>query len=186
MTNMSKPSKFLVRPSLESDEQGIRKVQVTTWKHAYRGMIPDRILDEMTVTSPPRRPQPPDTPLLSSRRIFVAVENDSSVLGFAVGGMARDIEWNYESELWAIYVLPSEQGRGIGHQLFQTLATDLARDYKSMIIWVLEANHPSHKFYERMGGTRLELTKTFKWKDEPIATEVAYGWKEIRRINGRT
>jgi GNAT superfamily N-acetyltransferase len=165
-----------IRPSVDGDNAGIRKVQVTTWKSAYRGMIPDRILDQMSIDNPPRRSKTPDTLITNSRRAFVALDDAKEILGFAVGGLPRSTDWNYESELWAIYVLPSEQGRGIGKKLFNALASELSKDYKNLIIWVLEANLSSHKFYESMGGKRLPLQKPFKWEDESIATEVAYGW----------
>lgn len=173
------PSKFIVRSATERDDSGIRNVQVTTWKQAYRNMIPDRILDSMTVDSPPRRAKAPDPKIASSRRAVVAVDRSDRVIGFAVGGVARSEEWKYQGEIWAIYVLPTEQGHGVGNQLFSELKKQLAGEYKNLIIWVLEANHFSHKFYERMGGKKLDLRKTFQWEDQPIATEIAYGWELV-------
>ncbi len=167
---------FIIREATERDNPGIRNVQVHTWKHAYRNIIPDRILDKMTADNPPNRSKAPDSSVANSRRAVVAVDKSNQVLGFAVGGVARSTEWNYEGELWAIYVLPGEQGKGIGSRIFDELKRKLANEYKNFIIWVLEANTSGHKFYERMGGKRLDLKKTFKWDDEPIATEIAYGW----------
>lgn len=170
---------FSIRPATEQDNAGIRYVQVNTWKHAYRGMIPDRILDQMNIDKPLRRAKTPNPKIDNSRRAFVATDKSDQVIGFAVGGMARSEEWNYQGELWAIYVLPSEQGKGIGNQLFEALKQQLADEYKNLIIWVLEANHASHKFYERMGGKKLDLKKTFVWEGEPVAKEIAYGWDII-------
>lgn len=175
----SKSNMFLVRAATEQDNPGIRYVQVNTWKHAYRGMIPDRILDQMTVDNPPRRSKAPDPRIAKSRSAVVAVDKSDRVVGFAVGGAARSNDWNHEGELWAIYVLPDEQGKGLGRRLFNELKQKLASEYRNLIIWVLEENHSSHKFYENMGGNRLELTKTFSWEEEPIATEIAYGWDNL-------
>lgn len=165
-----------IRPSISEDEIGIRNVQVITWKSTYRGIIPDDILDQMTVDNFSRRPKIVDPMLMKSRRSFVAVNQSKQIVGFAVGGAARSPDWHYESELWAIYVLPSEQGKGIGKKLFSAFWSAIEGDYQNLIIWALEKNNASHQFYENRKGQRLQLKKFFKWENEAIATEVSYGW----------
>ncbi|MEK6706627.1 MAG: GNAT family N-acetyltransferase [Bdellovibrionota bacterium] len=176
------PFEFRIRPSIPDDNTGIRKVQVETWKNTYRGMIPDYVLDQMTVENPPRRTKSPNTALTESRRSFVAIDAQNEIIGFAVGGVPRSSEGNYESELWAIYVLKEHQGKRIGKSLFKALTQELARSYKNMILWVLEANHSSHQFYESVGGKRLSLRKPFNWEDVPVAMEIAYAWDAISPV----
>lgn len=170
---------YRVRPSVVADDPGIRKVQVETWKSTYRGMMPDHVLDQLTVENPPKQSKAPDPVLIESRRAFVAETENGEIVGFAVGGLPRTKDGDYESELWAIYVLPALQGKGIGTKLFRALTAELACRYKNMVIWVLEENHSSHRFYERLGGKRLPLKKPFMWENEPVATEIAYAWDAI-------
>ena len=49
MRSMTAVKEAVVRPAELSDAAAISRVQVETWKHAYRGLIPQHILDEMSV-----------------------------------------------------------------------------------------------------------------------------------------
>jgi RimJ/RimL family protein N-acetyltransferase len=48
-----------------------------------------------------------------------------------------------------------------------------------MIIWVLRDNHPSRRFYERMGGRHLADRDTEREIEGVMVTESAYGWEDI-------
>ena len=62
----------------------------------------------------------------------------------------RDLD--YESEMYAIYVLPDHQRKNIGNALFETAVRWLiTNDYKSMLLWVISEN-PARSFYELFGG----------------------------------
>ena len=56
------------------------------------------------------------------------------------------------------------------------------RGFNSMILWVLEANHPARRFYEAMGGILCGS------RQEQIAgaclAEVAYGWTDLNGLIG--
>jgi GNAT superfamily N-acetyltransferase len=168
---------FTIRPSTPEDDIGIRKVQVATWKSTYRGMMPDEILDQMTVENPPRRSKQPDPKLVESKRAFVATDANGEIIGFSAGGIARTGDHDFPSELWAIYVLQSYQGHGIGKALFEAVRSELGASYKKMIIWVLEENHSAHRFYEALGGKKLPFKKTFQWEGKPVGQEIAFGWE---------
>jgi GNAT superfamily N-acetyltransferase len=142
--------KYKIRPATNEDDLGIRDVQVQTWKSTYSGMIANDVLAEITVDRPPRRTKTPDPALTDSRRAFVAEDSQGKIIGFAVGGLARSKDWGYQSECWAIYVLKEYQGHGVGKKLLQQLAHELSKKYENMIVWSLEANGSSHKFYESL------------------------------------
>jgi ribosomal protein S18 acetylase RimI-like enzyme len=176
----SSSTTFSIRPSTVEDDVGIRKVQVATWKSTYRGMIPDEILDQMTVENPPKRSKQPDPKLVASRRAFVAVNGNEEIIGFSAGGASRTNDHDFLSELWAIYVLQSHQGQGIGKALFEAIRNALSTSHAKMIIWVLQENHSAHRFYERLGGERLPLRKPFMRDGKAVAQEIAFGW-ELRK-----
>jgi ribosomal protein S18 acetylase RimI-like enzyme len=48
------------------------------------------------------------------------------------------IDASGDAELWALYVVPAEQGRGLGHAL-----------------WVAAGNAPARRFYEQHGAVSI-------------------------------
>ncbi len=60
-------------------------------------------------------------------RMYVAEGERSGIVGFADFGEPRDNIDGYEAELYAIYLLPEFQGRGIGAGLFRRGVEDLVK-----------------------------------------------------------
>ena len=102
-------------------------------------------------------------------------------VGFAFGAPEREGNLLYRGELFAIYVLKGHQRRGLGRRLFSAMARYfISQGIDSMLLWVLEDNHPARRFYESMGGEHVdEKTITIGSTD---LIEVAYGWKDITEI----
>lgn len=64
-------------------------------------------------------------------------------------------------ELYAIYVSPKYQRRGIGKALFTHFFDYIQKlGFKNMYLWVLHKN-PSIAFYEKMHGTKTQHTKEY-------------------------
>ncbi|MGC2545553.1 MAG: GNAT family N-acetyltransferase, partial [Silvibacterium sp.] len=62
---------------------------------------------------------------------------------------------NYDAELYAIYLLTSQQRQGAGRLLTQTLAASLrAGGFASILVWVLRQN-PAVSFYEHLRGIQV-------------------------------
>ena len=54
----------------------------------------------------------------------------------------------------------------------------LLRDgFVSMLVWVLEDNHPACRFYESLGGKQVGRQTTTIGRADLV--EVSYGWKDI-------
>jgi GNAT superfamily N-acetyltransferase len=83
----------------------------------------------------------------------------AEVEGRAVGFVA----WR-GAELDALYVLPDAAGRGVGSRL-------LDRAGAVSTLWVLEANHPARRFYERRG-----------WSPDGTARPGGGGRPEVRYV----
>jgi GNAT superfamily N-acetyltransferase len=170
---------MVIRPAEVKDAEGIAHVHVGTWQSTYRGIVPDSVLDDLSVE---RRTQRWQTTLGDSTDVYhktIVAEMDGRIVGFTSFGTARDGDETYRGELYAIYVLKEFQGQGIGQALIQTTAKGLlALGFSSMLLWVLEENHASRKFYERMGGIYLQdkmieiggvslPEKAYIWRDLP-------------------
>jgi ribosomal protein S18 acetylase RimI-like enzyme len=80
---------------------------------------------------------------------LVAAEG-AKVVGFSSFGAARGEE--EVGELFTIYVLPESWGLGVGRALMrETLARLRRHDYAEAVLWVLEDNPRTRRFYERAG-----------------------------------
>jgi len=165
---------YAIREAKLEDAGGIARVHVDTWRHAYRGLLHDEVLQGLSLVDRTRSwsenlSQPP---ALYVR--FVA-EVDQEIVAFASGGPNRS-DGVYTGELYALYVLPTCQRRGLGRQLTGLTAQALReRGFTSMSVWVLRDN-PACLFYERLGGRYIGE------KDITIAgtavPEISYGWMD--------
>jgi ribosomal protein S18 acetylase RimI-like enzyme len=97
------------------------------------------------------------------------------VVGFAHGGPERTGDPGHRGELFAIYLLASHQGRGLGRSLLAMVRARLqAQGLAGMLIWVAAANEPACRFYEAMGGRAVRSRRETFFGVE--VEEVAYGW----------
>ena len=166
---------FIIRHAVAGDADAIARVQVDTWRSAYRSLVPDEVLDSLSYQ---QRSEYWGNILAQKDRVrvfLVAEEGDKGVVGFCVCGLNRDQDLAFEAELYAIYVLEMHQGRGIGRALFeQCKKWTLDRGMSSMIVWVLRDN-PYRRFYETMEGE--VVSQRMISIGETDLPEVAYGWR---------
>lgn len=135
-----------VRPARLEDARRLAEIHVETWRATYPGVIPQEILDALSVDERERLwqqwiPQ-------RETNVFVAVLG-SQVAGFvSVGPCWSDPEIG---ELYAIYVLSEAQGRGVGRALMDAGVEALRERWDVAILWVATENPRARAFYERYG-----------------------------------
>jgi ribosomal protein S18 acetylase RimI-like enzyme len=171
--------RMVIRRATPEDSEEIARVHVDTWKTTYRGIVPQRYLDEMEIL--PRAEFWRKHIAESDSRVYVAetvAETNGKVCGFISGGRLREPLSDFDGEIAAIYILFEAQRRGCGRAMMQRLAENLLQDgLTSAVIWVLERN-PACRFYARLGGEVIER-KTISIGGTDLV-EVAYGWKDLR------
>jgi ribosomal protein S18 acetylase RimI-like enzyme len=171
---------MLIRPASPEDAAAIARVHVESWHETYSELIPAEVLEAMTDYE--RRLQM-WTRVLSneSHSTFVALDESEKIVGFVNGGRPNgEAPEGYDAELYTIYLLRCQHGKGLGRKLVAALAKDLQeKGFKALYLWVFP-NNPSRLFYERLGGIFL-LDKTFEMAGE-ILSERAYGWPDIRSL----
>jgi GNAT superfamily N-acetyltransferase len=176
----SKVFLMIIRQATPEDAAGIARVRVDTWRTTYHGIVPDEFLDNMSYEEGERRLAERLSDLESKIHAYVAVDESGQIVGFVSGGPDRDKDPVYKSELYAIYILQSHQGQGIGRRLAVILVKKLLEvGFDSMILWVF-ADNPARRFYEALGG-QLVKTSQFELSGATIE-EVAYGWLDIRTL----
>ena len=95
--------------------------------------------------------------------IVVAIEN-GEVVGWASGGVSRDVDGKDVSEVYAIYVLPEYWSRGIGRRLMEKIEEYLPSS-SSVTLWVLAQNQRGLGFYRKIGYDLDGEEKTIKLCD---------------------
>ena len=135
---------------MPEDALGIAGVQNRTWQHAYAHAFP---AEQLASLDDERRAEwwrwlLTDGPKTTH---VVVVDGAESVVGFASFGRTFD-EPAQLGELFSIYVLPEASGRGIGRSLMAATLSRLRGDgFEEAILWVLEDNPRTRRFYEEAG-----------------------------------
>ncbi len=154
-----------IRVANAADAAAIARVHVATWQAAYRGQIPDAILDALEVERRTARwleilTQPSDV-------TFVA-EAQNGLTGFCSLIPSRDpgVDARNIGEIAALYVCPKHWRKGIGGALCQrTFLEARERRFTAITLWVLKTNLPAISFYERLGFAPDGATKSDQLRD---------------------
>lgn len=148
-----------IRAAIDSDAAAIARIHIASWHAAYRGLVPDEILDRLDVTQ--RTAQ--WTANITDHAVHTIVDDlPGGISGFASFGSARDQEADPATvgEVHAIYVEPNEWGKGIGQRLCTAVVGELfVHGYNQITLWVLKENRRARRFYERAGFTLDGATK---------------------------
>jgi L-amino acid N-acyltransferase YncA len=164
-----------IREATVADARAIAEVHIAAWRSTYPGIVPDAYLAGLSVDEREGR----WAKILTGQDgtfAYVAVDEKGQVVGFASGGPLREGDPAYKGELYAIYLLPDQKGKGYGRRLASTVAQRLAREgMPSMLVWVLADNY-ARGFYERLGGALVGEQATNIGGEE--LSEVAYGWPD--------
>jgi GNAT superfamily N-acetyltransferase len=168
-----------IRPAACDDARAIGEVHLASWRTTYRGIGIDEFIDSMTVDN--RAAMWASILCDPANRTFVYLaEVDGRVVGFASGGPERTGDAEYKGELYAIYLLQSQQGKGIGHKLLQTVGERLAQSgLTTMLVWVLAIN-PACRFYEACGGQAVRQ-RPYEFGGKTF-DEIGYGWLDTRPL----
>ena len=165
---------FHIRPATPANAAAIAHIHVASWKTTYPGIVPQPFID--AINEEERRQRWLASLEAADHPIFVA-ESSIGVFGFLAGGPIRTPIEDYDSELYALYLLQTHQRQGAGRALVQQLARTLhSRGFESMLVWVLEAN-PAVGFYQRLGASpvtrqRIEIGGA-------TLPEIALGWPNL-------
>ena len=108
--------------------------------------------------------------------VMLAEDAGKGIVGLSSGGRARGPH-GCKAEIFTLYVLPDEQGRGVGRALLAGMFAEFVdQSLESVIIWVLAAN-PARFFYETTGGKRSAEREERLWGSD--LPEIAYIWRDL-------
>ena len=170
-------AQFSVRAATTADAGGIARVHQESWRTSYTGILPRELIEHEVggkgALAWRRRlaAAPPDA------RTWLAESARDGLSGFAGGGEARAAVDGLDAEIYALYVIQSQQRLGAGRMLVRACAGHFVRQgLFGFYLWVLKANR-ARLFYEAMGGREVGE------KQERLGLhrydEVAYGWHDL-------
>jgi len=165
----------MVRAATLDDAAAIARVNVSSWRSSFSGMLPDEFLASLSEANYAERWK--RVIVEGSSKVYVA-EDETGVVGFASGGRERAGEQGYKGELYAIYVMDAAKRRGFGRELVRAMVGGLRElALGDMIVWVLRDNAPARAFYERLGGVYVRSQPTTIGR--ATVDEVSYGWRRL-------
>lgn len=139
-----------VRTAVVADAPSIARVHVSSWQAAYRGILPDEVLDAMSPGQREERWRQILSGGEGSGFTVVAEVEGRGVQGFGSGlPQSRDDDAGERSgEVTALYVEPSRWRRGMGRRLLAEALDRLrSNGCQEATVWVLAENHSAREFY---------------------------------------
>ena len=166
-----------IREAGPADAGALAAVHVASWRGAYRGLLPDEVLDALDAG---RWQALWDRVLAEAawprRGTLLAQTPDGEVVGFADIRPTRDEAAGAlpTGELTAIYVTPKHWDTGTGRDLMAAAVDRLrAAGFGAATLWVLSGNARAQRFYERAGWHADGTEKDAIVAGVPV-TEVRY------------
>ncbi len=142
-----------VRAAVVADAGAIAHAHVAAWRAAYAGLLPQRILDGLSVAGRESQWRTRLAPASRGPRTLVG-EDSRGVAGFVTYAVpARDPEEAAGvGEIPALYVDPARWGSGLGSALLETAGARLAEaGCREGILWMLQGNDSAAGFYRSRG-----------------------------------
>ena len=138
-----------IRKATLEDAKTISNIYALSWKSAYKGIVPQKYLDELKCNFWVSSFQNwINNNILTAQIIY---ENELPV-GCIAYGKARDVKFANWGEIVSIYLLPDHFRKGYGQKLLQTALIDMRiKGYENCYLWVLKENSNARKFYEMNG-----------------------------------
>lgn len=137
------------RDASAADASLISHIYATSWRKAYRGLIPQHYLDRL----PDEYWVPSIRSWLESGRLNgLIVYDDKRPAGCAIYGRGRDEDHSDWGEIVSIYMLPDATRQGLGGVLLEECLSRMRQDgYARFYLWAIEGNAIADAFYRKHG-----------------------------------
>ncbi|MEZ5935965.1 MAG: GNAT family N-acetyltransferase [Alphaproteobacteria bacterium] len=176
-----------IRPARIEEAGAIAELHVRAWHEAYTGLVPQSLLDGLSVERRAerwRRTLAETVP--EDETVLVAVDAGGGLAGFASCGAQRSPELEaggFDGEILTLYLSAEAKRQGIGRRLMAAMAAALQKQGRRGVgLWVLEGNQPARHFYESLGGEIVGKREDRRGEDL-VLQEVAYGWRDLETLS---
>ena len=150
---------------INDDPYEISNIYESSWKYAYKGIIPQEYLDSI--------PKGRWAASINKKGMqSLVIDDNGKLIGTAGICRSRWERFHDCGEIVSIYLLPEYIGKGIGSKLLKRCIDELKlQGFNKILLWVLEENTRARGFYEKNG---------FLCTDEYISDNI--GGKSLREI----
>lgn len=163
-----------VREATAQDAPPLAVVVVNTWRVAYRGLLPDALLDGLDADSNEARWR---ERLADPTITALVCVDQGEIVGFVTYGASHDDDVGSAptGEVYALYVLPEFWGQGYGFALMAAALDGLrTRGMAEVTLWTLRGNARAIGFYERQGFRGDGGCKLVTHRSGTLLDEVRY------------
>ena len=142
-----------VRAARAGDVPEIARIQVDTWRTAYRRFVPESVLAALDVTAAAQAwADAVVSPPSPAHHVLVATEGTDTVGFVGVGPSEEEDARPGEAAVVALLVEPRWGRRGHGRRLLAAAVDFLREDgVTGLIAWVPDGDRASTAFYESAG-----------------------------------
>lgn len=139
-----------IRHARIEDLHDVALVHVESWRAAYRGIVANAYLENLSVKS---RQSDWEEIFTGGGSELLVADAPEGIIGFSSFGKSRDSDKvDSDGEIYAIYVAPGHWSEGVGAALWRNSLTRLVQlGYSTATAWVLSANERAIRFYQRAG-----------------------------------
>jgi GNAT superfamily N-acetyltransferase len=141
----------VIRAVKPSDISALAELHVAAWQVAYRRILPDDLLDNLSVDQAQTRW---GHLIKDNQRTTLVAEANGQPVGFVGFGASRDQDDNSDlvGEIYAVYVHPAHWGQGVGTALLRRAMAQLRdQGFQELTVWTLTENSQARTFYEKNG-----------------------------------
>ena len=143
-----------IRPALPSNSPALAKIQVDSYRTAYRGIFPDSYIAQFSYEE-----QAQDWRNLFDSNpediLLVAESTDGQIIGYLLARAQPDIHPGYDSEIVALHVLKSHQRQGTGRLLLKK-AVELLQQQRLPIRHVVDLESQSRPALVQKPGRQTD------------------------------
>ena len=141
---------ILIRKAVSDDARALAEVLVSSWRAAYKDIIPE---DELAKnTNLEQRTSMFKRMLENPKGKFYIAFDGSNPCGQCMFCESRDADLSGYAEIVSMYALKEYWGKGVGKAMMETALKEIADSgYGHVFLWALKDNIRAKKFYEKFG-----------------------------------
>ena len=149
---------FIIREALLEDAYKRAVCHVSSWRSAYKGIVPDEVLDNLSEEEIADKFK---KEIEQKGYTFYCAEYEGKIIGHFNIRRSHDEDKPNAGEVHGIYLIEEFWGKGYGKKMMSCAIDSLKQmGYNEIILWVLEENNRARRFYEKCGfvfdGTKKE------------------------------
>ena len=166
---------MLIRPARLEDARQIAEVHVASWRDAYRGLLPDELLDSLSVEAWTELWQ--ERLARAGEATTLILVLDEKIVGWVGVGPARDSDCDPRrtQQVYGIYLRSQYWGQGHGKELYSAAEHQMCQNGAvNAILWVLRDNIRARRFYEAHGYIVDQTQSERIHNGDPSIVEVRY------------